>query len=320
MAVYTHVDRATLAGFLDKYAIGSLTSFEGVREGVENTNYSLVTDQGRYFLTLFEKRVAESDLPYFLDLMANASRNGVPAPAPIPDKRGVVLQRMLDRPAVIISFLEGKARMKPSVEDCRAAGAMLARLHNATADFKSSRANALGPKGWNALAVACAEGADRCAHGLQRLIGDSLANLDLHWPKALPVGQIHADLFPDNVFFSGDEVSGVIDFYFACTDFLAYDLAITLNSWCFVDRAWRPRSAAAMIEGYKSIRPLRREEVEALPTLMRGGAIRFLLTRLYDWLNQDASALVTVKDPLEYRDLLLFLEDAAPESLYAAGS
>ncbi len=318
MAVYTHVDRPTLAALIARYDIGGLSSFEGVREGVENTNYSLVTEQGRFFLTLFEKRVAEADLPYFLDLMGHAARKGVPAPAPIPDRAGVVLQRVLGRPAVVISFLDGKARMAPTAEECRAAGEMLARFHCAAADFPAMRANALGPAGWKKLAEKCAAEADRCAPGLRALIGESLRDLEARWPAAIPSGQIHADLFPDNVFFKGDAVSGFIDFYFACTDYLAYDLAVTLNSWCFLDRAWRAQSAAAMIAGYESARTLSPEERAALPVLMRGAALRFLLTRLYDWLNQDPAALVTVKDPLEYRDLALFLRDAAPESLYGA--
>lgn len=317
MAVYTHVDRQTLEALLDRYAIGALVSHEGVREGVENTNYILHTKQGRFVLTLFEKRVEETDLPFFLGLMGHVSAKGLAVPAPVSDRAGVVLQRIAGRPAVIITFLDGKARMSPSPVDCRAAGATLARFHLAAADFERSRKNALGPVGWKSLAERCAAGADRCASGLAELIAGELAAVDTAWPSTLPVGPIHADLFPDNVFFSGENVSGVIDFYFACTDFLAYDLAVTLNSWCFPTRRWSRESATAMIEGYESVRPLLRDERKAMPRLMRGAGLRFLLTRLYDWLNQDPNALVTVKDPLEYRDLLLFLRDAEPESLYA---
>jgi len=318
VAVYTHVDRPTLEALLERYDIGAPVSFDGVREGVENTNYSLVTEQGRFFLTLFEKRVAEADLPYFLDLMGHAARKGVPAPAPIPDRTGATLQRVLGRPAVIISFLDGKARMAPTAEECRAAGRMLARFHIAAADFNATRANALGPEGWKTLAAKCKADADNCAPGLSALIDESLGDLLAGWPSDIPSGQIHADLFPDNAFFKGEDVSGFIDFYFACTDYLAYDLAVTLNSWCFLERSWRAGSAAAMIDGYETVRALSDEERAALPILMRGAALRFLLTRLYDWLNQDPAALVTVKDPLEYRDLSLFLRDAVPESLYGA--
>lgn len=317
MAVYTHVDRETLEALLERYAIGALISHEGVREGVENTNYFLTTAQGRFFLTLFEKRVEEVDLPYFLGLMSHVAAKGVAAPAPVADRSGGVLQRVAGRPAVIITFLDGKARMSPSPADCRAAGATLARLHLAAADFAGARANALGPDGWRTLAARCGADADRCAKGLAAFIAGERAHIDADWPKELPRGQIHADLFPDNVFFSGEDVSGVIDFYFACTDYLAYDLAVTLNSWCFPQHRWDRASATAMIEGYEAIRPLAQAEKAALPLLMRGAALRFLLTRLYDWLNQDPNALVTVKDPLEYRDLLQFLRDAAPESLYA---
>jgi len=316
VAVYTHLTADDVAGFIAAYDRGAYVSHHGIAEGVENTNYLVVTAGGRFILTLFERRVAESDLPFFLGLMAHVSARGVVAPAPIPDRAGVTLKSLRGRPAVMITFLEGKARMRPTAEDCRKAGAALAHLHLAGADFPARRENSLGPDGWRRLQTATEKDAERCAPGLARLIVDALADVLAHWPTGLPQGAVHADLFPDNVFFSDDQVSGVIDFYFACTDQLAYDLAITLDSWCYLDRTWRADCARAMIDGYAYVRPLASEERAALRILMRGAALRFLLTRLYDWLNQVESAVVKVKDPLEYRDLLMFLNRADDAAIF----
>lgn len=316
MAVYTHVSADDVRALLADYDIGALVAHEGVAQGVENTNYILVTDRGNFVLTLFERRVDAEDLPYFLGLMAHVAARGVPAPAPVADRKGVTLRRVRGRPAVIITFLEGKARMTPGPAECREAGALLARLHVAGADFAMSRRNALALEGWRAIAARTGTGADRCAAGLASLIDTELAALGPVWPTGLPQGAAHADLFPDNVFFEGATASGAIDFYFACTEQYAYDLAICLDSWCFPGRRWRADSAAAMIDGYRSVRALNGAELAALPKLMRGAALRFLLTRLFDFLHQVDDAVVTVKDPLEYRDLLVFLKDAGPESLY----
>lgn len=305
MAVYTHVPEADLSALLSGYDVGALASFAGIGEGVENTNYLVRTKRGKFILTLFEKRVREADLPFFLALMAHLSAKGVAAPAPIRDRSGAVLKRVCGRPAVVTSFLPGKTRPKPSAADCRALGAALAGLHRAGADFPMTRDNALGLHGWRRLAGECARDADTCADGLGALIRDEMAFLTAEWPKDLPKGVIHADLFTDNVFFEDAAVSGFIDFYFSCTDYFAYDLAICINDWSNVDGQWRPENAAALIEGYSSVRPLSDAEKKALPILLRGAALRFLLTRLYDWLHRVDGALVTVKDPLEYRDILL---------------
>lgn len=305
MAVYTQVSEAQLRSLLGAYDLGALIDFAGISEGVENTNYQLRTEAGKFILTLFEKRVNEADLPFFIALMEHLSLQGVAAPRPIRDRNGSVLQRLCDRPAAITSFLPGAMRACPDTADCRAFGAALAGLHNAVAGFTLTRANALSIDGWRGLAAACAGDADRCAAGLGALISDELAFLAANWPRRLPRGVVHADLFTDNVFFDGAAVSGFIDFYFACVDDFAYDLAICLNAWSSVGGTWRPQNAAALLDGYGTVRPLSAAEQEALPILRRGAALRFLLTRLYDWLHQVDGALVTVKDPLEYRDILL---------------
>jgi len=305
VAVYTHVSDDEIARFIACYDIGRFVAAVPIEEGVENTNYRIETVSGRFILTLFEKRVRAEDLPFFIALMRHLSQRGVPAPAPIAARDGATLMRLADRPAALVSFLNGAARMQPDPEDCRAAGAALANLHAAGADFGMLRSNDLGLDGWRKLAAACRGRANECAAGLAELIDAELALLESNWPRALPAGAIHADLFPDNVFFDADKVSGVIDFYFSCTDFLGYDIAVATNAWASQGGRWSQANATAILSGYEEVRPLGAEERNAIPVLLRGAALRFLLTRLYDWLHQVPGAVVRVKDPLEYRDLLI---------------
>ncbi|MFZ5618580.1 MAG: homoserine kinase [Pseudomonadota bacterium] len=315
MAVYTHVGEDDLRRLLDDFDIGELISFAGVEQGVENTNYFLTTTGGRFILTLFEKRVAEKDLPFFMAAMAHLAR-GAPAPKPAPDRKGAIFKTVCGRPAVIISFLEGRQRMTPSPDECRSVGDLNARLHLAADGFALRRDNNLSLEGWKALAGGCAAGADSCAPGLGDLIADEISFLSAAWPKDLPFGLVHADLFPDNVFFHDGRISGVIDFYFACTDYFAYDLSITTNAWASRGGRWSEPHAKALIEGYDSVRPLSPSERAAMPTLLRGASIRILLTRLHDWLHQVDGALVAVKDPLEYRDLLEFHRNGGSKALF----
>jgi homoserine kinase type II len=305
LAVYTHVPDEAAEALLGRYELGSLAALEPALEGVENTNYFLATEAGRFILTLFERRVDPADLPFFIALMRHLSAKGFPAPTPVADREGAIIQSVCGRPAAIFSFLKGAPRMAPAIEDCAALGRALARLHLAAAGFPLARANDLGPAGWRRLAAACAPRADACAPGLAAIIANEIMAIDRAWPAGLPQGAIHADLFPDNAFFDGPEVTGVIDFYFACTDAFAYDLAVCLNSWAGRRGAFDLARARALCAGYEAVRPLTPEEREALPALLRGSALRFLLTRLYDWLNQVPGAVVRVKDPLEFRDLLL---------------
>ena len=305
MAVYTKVPKPQLEAFLKEYDLGTPVDFQGITQGVENTNYFLTTSKSKYVVTLFEKRVDRNDLPFFIDFMTFLSRNGINAPAPIADRQGEILKTLCDRPTIIISFLDGKDITNPTPADCAAVGKMLARMHLAAEGFAGARENTLGLTGWRTLAQKCSHDADRCADGLSDFIQRELEDLTRTWPDHLPSGVVHADLFPDNVFFKDGALCGVIDFYFSCNDAFAYDLAITLNAWAG-DGGWSQPKAAALLKGYQSIRPLSDEEQHALPTLLRGAALRFLLTRLYDWLNQIEGAQVTVKDPLVYRDLLAF--------------
>ena len=307
MAVYTPVDRASLTAFLAAYDVGRLVAYEGIAEGVENSNYLVVTERGRFILTLYEKRVAPEDLPFFLALMDHLAARKVPCPTPIHGRDGEALRRLCGRPAALVSFLEGSSRRRLQVGHCAALGAALAKLHLAGLDFPMQRRNDLSLDGWRELFDACRAEADTVLPGLQDELARELEEIERSWPHDLPRGVIHADLFPDNVFFRNHEVSGIIDFYFACTDLIAYDLAICLNAWCFErDGAFNITKARQMLAAYRAERPFTRPELEALPLLARGAALRFLLTRLYDWLNQVEGALVRPKDPLEYLYKLRF--------------
>ena len=317
MAVYTEVSAEDLRGFLAMYDVGEVLSFKGIAEGVENSNFFLQTERDRFILTLYEKRVSEADLPFFLDLMEHLAGRGLECPLPVRNRAGQALGRLAGRPAVVVTFLEGLAVKRPGVAHCRAVGAELARLHEAGRDFPGRRRNALSLDACAPLFTIAETQADRVAPGLAARTRAQLDELAANWPTGLPQGVIHADLFTDNVFFIGDTLSGVIDFYFACTDALAYDLAICLNAWCFEpDGSFNATKGRGMIAGYQSVRPLEPEEVAALPVLARGSALRFMLTRLVDWLNVPPGALVRPKDPLEYDRKLAFHRKVASAAEY----
>ena len=308
MAVYTDVAAEDLAEFLTHYEIGELLSYKGIAEGVENSNFLLHTSAGYFILTLYEKRVAKSELPFFLGLMSYLAGRGIICPEPLKNKNGEALSELAGRPAVIINFLEGIWPRKPNAAHCAGVGQALAKMHLAGADFAMSRANALSVPGWRPLFEQAASRADEVQHGLRDFIGAELDHLEGNiWPKGLPLGVIHADLFPDNVFFLGERVSGLIDFTFACTDMLAYDVAICLNAWCFEsDCSFNVTKARAFLGAYGRERQLSQAEQNALPLLARGAALRFLLTRLVDFLNVPKGALVRPKDPMEYVRKLRF--------------
>jgi homoserine kinase type II len=307
VAVYTEVSDEQLDAFLADYDIGEMMSFKGIAEGVENTNYMLHTKRGYYFLTLYEKRVDPKDLPFFVGLMEHCAARGLNCPQPVKNKNGNSLGELAGRPAAIITFLEGISVRRPNNAHCAALGGALAAFHKAGEGFSIKRPNALGPEGWQKLAAQCGTRADEVAPGLSALIQEEVAYLSSRWPENLPAGVIHADLFPDNVFFLGDELSGLIDFYFACNDFYAYDVAICLNAWCFeIDGSFNVTKGKALLSNYNAARPLSNAEAEALPLLARGSALRFLLTRTFDWLNVPEGALVRPKDPKEYLKKLQF--------------
>lgn len=317
MAVYTTVDAAALAAFLTRYDAGTATSFKGIAEGVENSNYFVETTRGRFILTLYEKRVDAAQLPYFLALTTHLADAGLPVPRPIQDREGVALQTLNGRPACLIQFVEGVSVTSPNEAETREVGAALGRLHSAVASFDGVRPNGLGPAGWARLAADCAGRLDAIEGGLEALVADQLASIVAAWPVHLDTATIHADLFPDNVLMLGGKVTGLIDFYFACTDIRAYDVAVTHAAWVFDgdDAAFAPARAAALVDGYRSVHPLSEAEVAALPVLCRAASLRFLLTRAYDWLNTPPGAMVTRKDPLAFARRLRWYAAATPEAI-----
>jgi homoserine kinase type II len=307
MAVYTDVAAEELARFVAGYDIGDLLAYKGIAEGVENSNFLVHTSRGHFILTLYERRVAERDLPFFLALMEHLASRGITCPQPVKNKAGKMLGKLAGRPAAIITFLEGMWIRRPSAGHCAALGRALAQLHLAGADFAMRRDNALSVAGWRALYEGCRERAHKVERNLEQLVAAELEFLQRDWPRGLPQGVIHADLFPDNVFFLDERLSGLIDFYFACTDTLVYDVAICLNAWCFEqDRSYNVTKGRALLANYAKTRPFSREEFDKLPLLARGAALRFLLTRLVDWLDVPPGALVRPKDPREYARKLRF--------------
>ncbi len=311
MAVYTDVAAEDLAAFIARYDIGKLLSYKGIAEGVENSNYLLHTEAGYFILTLYEKRVAAADLPFFLGLMEHLAERGINCPQPVKARDGEALGTLCGRPAALVTFLEGMWMRRVDARHCAAVGEALARLHLAGSDFKLRRANALSVAGWRPLFDSCAARVDAVQHGMHEIIAGELDALEASWPRGLPEGVIHADLFPDNVFFLGERLSGLIDFYFACNDMLAYDVAICLNAWCFeTDFSYNVTKGRALLQGYARVRPLTDAELEAMPLLARGAALRFLLTRVVDWLNVPPGALVRPKSPQEYFRKLCFHQKA----------
>ena len=307
MADYTDVAAEDLDSFLAGYDVGELLSYKGIAEGVENSNFLVHTSGGHFILTLYERRVAERDLPFFLGLMEHLAGRGITCPQPVKTRAGKTLGKLAGRPAAMVTFLDGMWIRRPSGAHCAALGEALARLHRAGADFSMRRENVLSVAGWRALYDRCRERAHKVERNIETLVAHELDALERDWPHGLPQGVIHADLFPDNVFFLGDKLSGLIDFYFACTDTLAYDVAICLNAWCFeTDHSYNVTKGRALLSSYAKTRLFSDDEWDKLPILARGAAVRFLLTRLVDWLDVPPGALVRPKDPREYARKLRF--------------
>ena len=318
MAVYTEVSDTALRDYLALYNIGELVSVKGIAEGVENTNYLLMTDQGRYILTLYEKRVASEDLPFFLGLKEHLSKRGLNCPLPVHQRDGAMIGELAGRPAAIITFLDGAWPKQPEAHHCAELGRSLAQMHVAGEGFALSRKNTLAPADWRPLWEKAAARAAELFPEIAAQVEADLNTLDANWPTDLPQGIIHADLFPDNVFFMSNKLTGMIDFYFACNDALAYDVAICINAWCFSKdgQTFYPENARAIVENYHTIRPLSAEEQTALPILCLGAAMRFALTRLYDWINTPEGSLVVKKDPQDYFNRMVFHREAKDLKAY----
>jgi len=313
MAVYTDITDEELSSLLADFDLGAPLSLKGVAEGVENSNFLLETEAGRYFLTVYERRVNAADLPFFLELMAWLAGHGFPSATPIADREGRLLKTVRGKPCAIVSFLSGLSVRRPTAAHCREAGDGLARLHLAAEGFKGSRSNDLGQPAWTPMFEGLKSDAEGLKPGLAKTISFDLEQLASRWPTNLPQGVIHADYFPDNVFFKAGKFAGAIDFYFACVDALAYDVAVALNAWCFeADGSFNITSARQLVAGYEAVRPLSAAERAALPVLAHGAAMRFFLTRLHDWGATPAGALVRPKDPLEY-ERKLAVHRSAPD-------
>ena len=317
MAVYTDVSDDDLASFVARYDIGEPMAFKGIAEGVSNSNFFLQTTKDRYILTVYEARAPREDLPFFIGLMDHLAAHGLACPRPVRMRDGEALADIASKPAALVSYLDGLSVKKPTAAHCRAAGRAMAELHRAGEGFAMPRPNPLSVSGWRPLAEASGARADRISPGLSTRIADEVAFHEANWPCDLPSGVIHADMFPDNVFFLLGTCSGVIDFYFAANDAFAYDLAIGLNAWCFEpDASFNLTKGQALLGGYEEVRRLTSAEVEALPVLARGAALRFLLTRTVDWLDVPAGAFVKPHDPIPYDRRLSFHRKIANASEY----
>ena len=310
MAVYTKLSKNELVEFFSKYNLGKLLNYKGIKEGIENTNYFIQTEKGKFILTLYEKRTEEKDLPFFISLMRNLFDKKFPSPEPIINKNGNYISQILKKNAAVVSFLEGNAKKNLSPNNCYQVGISAAKLHLITKNLTGKRENKLSVNSWREIYNKIKKDCSKIDKNLPEIIEKNLNEIEKNWPKNIPMGIIHADLFPDNIFFKNDKLSGIIDYYFSCFDFYAFEIAICLNALCFEgtkeNLSFNVTKAKKFIDGYSSIRKLTIEEKNSLKILCQGAAMRFLLTRVFDYINLTEGAIVTVKDPLEYLKRLEF--------------
>ena len=310
MAVYTKLSENNLKDFFSKYNLGKLLKFQGIQEGIENSNYFVKTDSGKFILTVYEKRVEEKDLPFFMGLMKNIFNKNFPSPEPIINKNGNYITEIFGKKAAVVSFLEGASKKNLTPDNCHEVGIYTAKLHMITKNLNIKRTNRLSVNSWRLIYRKIQRDCSKIYPDLTKIIERNLEIIEDKWPKNIPRGIIHADLFPDNIFFKGSKLTGIIDFYFSCYDFYALEIAICLNALCFEGKnenlSFNVTKAKKFIDGYSSIRKLTEEEKESLKILCHGAAMRFLLTRVFDYLNLTEDALVKIKDPVEYLKRLEF--------------
>jgi len=310
MAIYTKLSENNLKEFLLKYNLGKLLNYKGIQEGIENTNYCIQTDKGKYILTVYEKRVDEKDLPFFMGLMKNLFNENFPSPEPIINKNGSYITEMIGKKAAIVSFVDGSAKKNLSPNNCYEVGIQTAKLHMITKNLSGKRENKLSINSWRKIYKNVQGDCAKIHPNLAKIVEKNLDEIENSWPKNIPSGIIHADLFPDNIFFKSNKLTGIIDFYFSCNDLYAFEIAICLNAFCFEGQkenlSFNVTKAKKFIDGYSSIRKLTEEEKESLKILCQGAAIRFLLTRVFDYLNLIEGAIVKIKDPIEYLKRLEF--------------
>ena len=310
MAVYTKFTKENISSILSNYSIGELNSFKGIQEGIENTNYSLTTDKKKYILTVYEKRVKEEDLPFFSKLMIGLDKSGFNCPVPVLNKKNNSITNFNNKKLMIVSFIEGAAKDSLSPENCKSVGTEVAKMHEITKNFKITRQNDLSINSWRKIFNSIKDKCTKIHKDLPKLIEDNLIDVEKNWPIDLPKGIIHADLFNDNIFFKENKFSGIIDFYFSCNDFYAFEIAICFNALCFDGNkdnlSFNATKAKNFIDGYSQVRQLTDKEKRNIKVLSQGSALRFLLTRVFDALNTVEGAIVNVKDPMEYLKRLEF--------------
>jgi homoserine kinase type II len=310
MAVYTKLNQNNIEEILSNYSLGKVNEFKGIEEGIENTNYFLLVNNTKFILTVYEKRVKSEDLPFFSELMSSLNKSNFKCPVPIVNNKNKTLTDYKGKKLMIVSFLEGKAKKNLSPENCKSIGVEVAKMHHINKNFGLKRQNDLSVKSWRGLFNSIKDKSSNIHKDLPKLIEENLSDVEKNWPKNLPKGIIHADLFHDNIFFIEDKFSGIIDFYFSCEDFFAFEIAICFNALCFdglkSNLSFNVTKAKNFIDGYSSIRKLTDQEKNSIKVLSQGAALRFLLTRVFDALNKVEGAFVKVKDPMEYLERLEF--------------
>ena len=314
MAVYTKLNQNKIEKILSNYNLGKLETFKGIEEGIENTNYFLSVNKKKFILTVYEKRVKPDDLPFFSDLMSSLNKANFKCPAPISNNKNKTITDFEGKKLMIASFLEGKAKSNLTPANCKSIGFEIAKMHELTKNLKFSRQNDLSVNSWRKLFDSVKDKCSKIHKDLPKLIEENLIDVEKNWPENLPKGIIHADLFHDNIFFIKDKFSGVIDFYFSCEDFFAFEIAICFNALCFdglkSNLSFNVTKAKNFIDGYTSVRKLSNEEIDNIKVLSQGAALRFLLTRVFDALNTVEGAIVKIKDPMEYLKRLEFHKNA----------
>jgi len=313
MAVYTKLSENKLKEFFSKYSLGKVLNYNGIKEGIENTNYFVQTNKNKFILTLYENRVGEEDLPFFMGLMKNLVIANFPSPEPIINVNGNYIAEISGKKAAVVSFLNGTAKKNLSTENCYDVGAKTATLHAITKNLSLKRKNQLSINNWRKIFQNVKNDCSKINKNLPLIIEKNLNEIENNWPKNIPSGIIHADLFPDNILFKNNKLTGIIDFYFSCNDFYAFEIAICLNALCFEglneNLSFNVTKAKKFIDGYSSIRKISEDEKKSLKILCKGAAMRFLLTRVFDYLNLVEGAVVKVKDPIEYLKRLEFHND-----------
>ena len=314
MAIYTKLDKENVISIISNYNLGSMKNYQGIKEGIENTNYLVETDKGKFILTIYEKRVNKDDLPFFSKLMVELSNKNFICPKPILNKNNKYISDLGSKKFMLVSFLEGKSNTNLSPDDCGSVGKEAARLHEITKNFHFKRNNDLSVKSWRKIFDQVKDRCNQIHPDLPKLIETNLRDVEKDWPENLPKGIIHADLFHDNIFFKNNNFSGFIDFYFSCNDFYAFEIAICLNALCFdgisENLSFNVTKAKKFFEGYNEIRKISDEEKNSIKVLSQGAALRFLLTRVFDSINIFDDAIVKIKDPIEYLKRLEFHKNA----------